>query len=86
MAADTIYNCGTASALTITFPATVGPKYISQVNFTSGTTATALTAPAGMVWLGNDIVQGVFVPVASKRYCVLFFYDGTAVRGLVQGA
>lgn len=86
LAADTIYNCGTASALTITFPATVGPKYISQVNFTSGTTATALTAPAGMVWLGNDIVQGVFVPVASKRYCVLFFYDGTAVRGLVQGA
>lgn len=86
LAGDTVYNCGTVSALTITFPATVTPKYISQVNFTSGTTATALTAPVGMVWLGNDIVQGVFVPVASKRYAVLFFYDGTNVRGLVQGA
>ena len=85
LASDTIYNCGTVSALTITFPATVTPKYISQVNFTSGTTATALTAPVGMVWLGNDIVQGVFVPVASKRYAVLFFSDGTNVRGLVQG-
>lgn len=85
LAGDTVYNCGTVSALTITFPATVTPKYISQVNFTSGTTATALTAPVGMVWLGNDIVQGVFVPAVSKRYAVLFFYDGTNVRGLVQG-
>ena len=85
LAGDTVYNCGTVSALTITFPATVTPKYISQVNFTSGTTATALTAPAGMVWLGNDIVQGVFVPAVSKRYSVLFFSDGTNVRGLVQG-
>lgn len=85
LAGNTIYNCGEMTSLEITLPATPTIDFIAQLNFTSGTTATALTAPAGMVWLGNDIVQGVFVPVASKRYAVLFFYDGANVRGLVQG-
>ena len=34
--------------------------------------------------VGEDLTGGVFVPVASKRYALLFFYDGTAVRGIVQ--
>lgn len=83
---NTIYNCGELSALTITFPATPGVGYISQVNFTSGATATTLSAPVGTIWRGSDVDSNGFTPVANKRYCVLFFYDGTAMRGLVQGA
>lgn len=84
LASDTIYDCGELTNLTITFPATMDAKYISQVNFTSGTTPTALTAPNTIKWKGEDLTGGVFVPVASKRYALLFFYDGTAVRGIVQ--
>lgn len=86
LANDTIYDCGEMTSVTLTLPATMDAKFISQLNFTSGATPTSITAPNTVKWLGNDIAGGVFVPVASKRYCVLFFYDGTAVRGLVQGA
>lgn len=86
LAANYTYNCGEMTSLDISFPATPAVNYISQLNFSSGATPTSITAPNTVVWLGNDITGGVFVPVASKRYCVLFFYDGTAVRGLVQGA
>ena len=86
LATETIYNCGELSALSITFPATVTVSYLSQLNFSSGATPTALTAPVDMVWIGDDIVSDVFVPDQNKRYCVLCFYDGTAMRGIVQAA
>ena len=84
LAADTIYNCGELTALEITFPATPTASYISQVNFSSGTTATALTAPVDVVWSGDDIVSDVFVPDISKRYSVLFFYDGVSMCGIAK--
>lgn len=84
LADNTIYNAGTLTALTITFPATPTASYISQVNFSSGTTATALTAPVDVVWTGDDIVSDVFVPDVSKRYSVLFFYDGVSMCGITK--
>ena len=84
LANNTIYNAGELSSLIITFPATPTADYISQVNFTSGATPTALTAPVGTVWRGSD-VSTVFVPAANTRYSVLFYYDGVNMRGLVQG-
>lgn len=85
LANDTIVDCGTVTSLTITLPSTYDAKFISQINFTSGATPTSLTAPNTIVWLGNDITSSVFVPAANKRYAVLFFSDGTNMRGLVQG-
>lgn len=84
LADNTIYNAGTLTALTITFPATPTASYISQVNFSSGTTATALTAPVDVVWSGDDIVSNVFVPDVSKRYSVMFFYDGVSMCGIAK--
>lgn len=86
LADNTIYNCGTLSALTVTYPATMDAGYLVQINFTSGATATTLSAPAGTVWRGSDVDSNGFTPAANKRYSVLFFYDGTQVRGLVMGA
>lgn len=84
LAGNTIYDCGELTDLTITLPATINADWACQVNFTSGTTPTALTAPNTIKWKGDDLTAGVFVPVASKRYAVLFFTDGTNVRGIVQ--
>lgn len=84
LANNTIYNCGEMTSLEVTLPATSDVGFIAQLNFTSGATPTAFTAPNTIKWLGND-VSTAFVPVANKRYAVLFFYDGVRVRGLVQG-
>ena len=85
LAGNTIYNCSELSALTITLPGTITADWACQVNFTSGTTPTSLTAPNTIYWKGDDLTADVFVPVASKRYAVLFFTDGEDVRGIVQG-
>lgn len=83
LASDTIYNCGEMSSIEITFPATTDVKFIAQLNFTSGTTPTSFTSPVDMKWLGDD-VSTTFVPVASKRYSIMFFSDGVNYRGIVQ--
>lgn len=85
MADNTIYNAGELSALTITLPDLIDAGFISQVNFTSGSTATQLTAPNTIVWTGDDLDDGVFVPAANRRYVVMFHSDGENVRGIVQG-
>lgn len=85
LASDTIYNCGELSSLSVSFPVTPDVTYISQINFDSGATATTLSAPNTVKWLGDDVTANVFTPVANKRYAILFYFDGTNIRGLVQG-
>lgn len=85
LATNTIYNAGEMAALTITFP-TTDETYVSQLNFTSGSTATAFTAPDTVKWIGDDISDGAFVPATGKRYAIMFYYDGVQLRGAVQGA
>lgn len=85
LANNTIYNCGEMTSLTLTLPASLTADWVCQLNFTSGTTPTSLTAPVTIKWKGDDLTADVFVPVESKRYAVLFFYDGVSVRGIVQG-
>ena len=81
---NAIYNGGTISSLSITFP-TVDLKYTSQLNFTSGATATAFTAPADIKWAGDSIVDGAFVPETNKRYVILFYYDGVNICAIAKG-
>lgn len=82
-----IYNASELTALTITLPQSVGPDFISQVNFTSGSTPTTLTAPSGIDWTGDDIgSNGQFAPKENRRYVVMLYSDGVAVRGVVQAA
>ena len=78
-----IYNCGEMTSLEITLPNNTDVKYASQINFTSGSTPTSFTSPVGMVWLGDD-VSTTFIPTANKRYAIMVFNDGTAIRGIVQ--
>lgn len=86
VADNTIYNAGELTDLTFTLPSTVGHGFLCQLNFTSGTTATQLTAPVGIAWDGDDIDgNGVFVPATSTRYVVMLYSDGVMVRGIVNG-
>lgn len=38
-----------------------------------------------LVWFGEDVVDGVFVPLANKAYTIMFYYDGYNVVGVVGG-
>lgn len=81
---NTIYNAGEVASLSITFP-TVDVRYTSQLNFTSGATATAFTAPDDIKWDGDSIVKGAFVPEINKRYVILFYYDGVNICAIARG-
>lgn len=82
---NTIFNGDELSTLTITNPANPTLDFCCQVNFTSGATPTTITA-SGIIWRGSNVTQSGFTPVANKRYAILFFYNGAAIIGLVQGA
>lgn len=84
LATNTIYNAGEMATLAITFP-TADETYVSQLNFTSGATATAFTAPDTIKWVGDDVTDGAFIPATNKRYAIMFYSDGTNIRGAVQG-
>jgi hypothetical protein len=84
LATNTIYNGAELLGLSITFP-TVDLKYTSQLNFTSGASATSFTAPADIKWAGDSIVKGAFVPETNKRYVILFYYDGVNICAIVRG-
>ena len=74
-------STGDITSLTLSTP-TVDERYMSQVNFTSGATATTLTYPNTFKVLnGCDDVQVIggiktFVPEANKRYQVFIMSDG----------
>lgn len=84
LATNTIYNGAELQGLSITFP-TVDLKYTSQLNFTSGASATSFTAPDDIKWAGDSIVKGAFVPEINKRYVILFYYDGVNICAIVRG-
>lgn len=85
LAYNTIFNGAELSNLVIELP-TTDAKFICQLNFTSGETATAFTAPDTIKWSGDDITDGALVPVVNKRYVVMFYSDGESVRAISQGA
>ena len=85
LATNTIYNAGEMATLSIAFP-TADETYVSQLNFTSGSTATAFTAPDTVKWIGDDVTDGAFIPATNKRYAIMFYYDGIQLRGAIQGA
>lgn len=82
---NTIYNGGEQTALTIALPATDTVGFICEIDFTSGTTATTLSYPNTIKWIGDDVANNVFIPVASKRYTIICAYDGVNYRFTVKG-
>lgn len=83
LANNTIYNGGELASVTLTLPNTVPADFIAQVEFTSGTTPTAFTAPASVYFNGDGCENGEFTAAANHRYCMLFISDGVNVLAFV---
>ena len=82
---NTIFNGDELATLTITNPTNPTLDFSCQVNFTSGATPTTVTA-SNIVWVGDNVSETVgFVPRANCRYTVMFMYDGSNIRGIIQG-
>lgn len=93
LADNTIYNGGEQTALTIALPATVDVSFVSEVDFSSGSTPTTLSySLTDIIWRGDDLQWNsteqkyVFVPLSNKRYTVIFDYDGVNYFGTVRGS
>ena len=54
------------------------------VQFTSGQVATAVVSP-NVIYRGDSTANGIFTPIANKRYSVYFMYNGVNTCGSVQG-
>ena len=86
LASNTIYNGGTLTALTIQLPTGVDNAFTTEIDFTSGATATTFSYPASLKWIeGDNVVDQVFTPSANKRYICMIVYDGTQFVGTVRG-
>ena len=79
---NTEYRMGTMTSLVMQNYSSINDVWVS---FTSGATATNLTYPQSIVWTGDDITDGEFVPAANKRYNIALWYDGSVSNGIVRG-
>lgn len=86
LADNTIFNGDELSTLTVTNPVSPTVDFLAQVNFTSGATATTVTPNQDIVYVGDNVNENTgFIPRANCRYTVMFIYDGSNIRGIVQG-
>lgn len=83
---NTEYRCGAVTSVTITLPEDMPDDYAAYIVFTSGTTAAEAVYPDSIKWSGDDVIDGVFIPVASRRYNIGIWYDGVNVNAAVRGA
>ena len=84
---NTIYNAEILTSLTINAPYPVPTDFIAQVNFDSGSTATALSASNTIEWFGDNVSETVgFVPRANCSYSIMFYCSGSGLRGVIQGS
>lgn len=78
---------GEVTSISVTFPASVGSDYTSNIIFTTPATLPEnyTTFPSDVYFKGDECDGGIFIPNASTRYTMLFYYDGTQIIGLVSG-
>lgn len=84
-----IYSGNTAiSAISVFQPnETYDQSFLCQVNFVSGPSGTTFTTSNTIKYIGDDCESSyVFVPVANKRYVIIFYTDSNlSIIGVVKG-
>lgn len=80
-----IYNCtSNVTSLTVTYPASIDTGFIAKVNFNTGNTFTGLTGTS-TVWFGAGVQEsGIITLNINSSYSIVFYYDGTVCRGIIE--
>ena len=82
---NTIFTTNnTIQNLTIAGPSNPTVSFGSVLQFTSGSVATSVIS-SNIIYRGDSTANGVFTPIANKRYSVYFTYNGVNICGTVQG-
>lgn len=85
LADNTEYQRGALTSLAVTFPADSTNGYMANVVFVSLNPATSFTYPLEIVWSGDDLNNGQFVPKENKYYEILFYKNHLGTRGIARG-
>jgi hypothetical protein len=80
-----IFRANEMASIELVLPTSYDDDFICEVDFTSGSTPTALTVVDTIKWSGDDISNGVFVPTPNKRYTIFIWYDGMFIRAKTEG-
>ena len=84
-------NTSNITALTLVAPSSPDVRFLAQVNFSSGSTATTFSYPTTFKVIDGcddtQYISGVrtFVPVANKRYQVFIESDGVNLTLMAKG-
>lgn len=79
------YRYGSLTSLTLILPTDIPDDYAVWVVFSSGAEATAIDYPETIKWSGDDVLDGVFVPVEKQVYNIGLWYDGFNINGIARG-
>lgn len=81
-----IFKRGTLASLDIRLlTLTANDDYLATLVFNSGATKTSLICPYNIKWLGDDLSNGKFSPVANKDYDITFNWNGRFWTAIVNG-
>lgn len=84
--ANSIYNAGTITTLSLTLPTNGDMSFIAQLSFTNNSTSSATITPSTtMKWIGDDCIENVFTPQTNYRYTIMITYDGQNWVGYARG-
>lgn len=80
-------RCPVINSLSVSIAEDAGDDYNSMLIFTAPDTITEniLNFPDNVYFKGDDCYEGKIIPVASTRYNIFFYYEGTLFIGVVVG-
>lgn len=82
---NAIYHLNEMGSINFNLDENLNDLFSCEVDFTSGATPTVVTSDSRIKWVGDDVVSGVFTPIANTRYSCTLQYDGVFVRGMAFG-
>lgn len=82
---NVIYNGSELATFEIQLPSSASVDFLCEIDFSSGSTATTITYPNTINWVGDDVTSNVFTPAVNKRYTIMFTYNGTGWLAVVVG-
>lgn len=82
---NAIYHLGEMESIDFVLEEELEELFSCEVVFTSGATPTIFSSDERIKWVGDEVNNGVFTPVANVRYSCSLQYDGVFVRGMAFG-
>lgn len=82
---NTEYRYGELTSLSLTVPDTPADDYATYIVFTSGEIAAEVDYPDTLKWSGDDVIDGIFTPLPSRRYNIGLWYDGEYINAVARG-